>query len=344
MIRILQLGGGSMGTRRMRDLTARKDVVVALHDARQDRRARAKNRFGIETFDSLDAALAWNPDALSISTPPDTHAAYVDLAMERGLHHFCEANIWTPDCRRVERVSSEKKLVCAPSNSLCFLPIVPELKRIVREELGALHLYQMTLSTYMPGWHPDEGNEFYARHRSTAAAREMVPFDLLALNEIFGPAQRVAGAVSRRGELSNKSEDTWSLQMQLTSGAHAQFTVLMACPTTWRAGWCLGNNGLVEFDLATGRIARHLPAKGIEDDRRDCGGTMSPGGVLEAAYRREIDTFVDAIQGKCDWPYPYRTTTVATATLAAAERSAVTGQWRSVDPEQQPARLPDEYR
>jgi len=70
-IRILQIGGGSMGTRRMRDMSKRNDVMVALLDGRADRRDRARERFGLQTFDTLDAALAWSPQALSISTPPN---------------------------------------------------------------------------------------------------------------------------------------------------------------------------------------------------------------------------------------------------------------------------------
>jgi predicted dehydrogenase len=342
-LRILQIGAGSMGTRRLRDLSKRNDVELALFDGRADRRNRAGQQFGIATFDALDAALrAWNPQALSISTPPNQHEELVNLALERGLHHFCEANIWTPDFRRVEQISSQQKLVSAPSNSMAFLPSVKELRRIVREELGTLHAYQMLLSTYMPGWHPGEGAEYYARHRTTAPAREMVPFELLAMNHVFGQPARATGIVSQRGKLDVKSEDTWSVQMTLANGAHGQLIVLMASPETTRKGACAGDNGIVEFDLVTGEIARRLPARNI-DDRRTVGGTLSPPGVLEEAYREEIDTFVDAIQGKTPWPFPYSITTMATATLAAAERSAVTGKWIDVDPSRQPAELPDGY-
>jgi predicted dehydrogenase len=340
-IKVLQFGGGSMGTRRMRDLSARKDVAVALVDFREDRRKRAQDRFSLPTFATLEEGLNWQPQAMSISTPPDTHAELVNVALDRGLHHFCEANIWTNDAERLETISAQKSLVSAPSNSMIFLPSTREIRRIVLEELGNLHAYQMMLSTFQPGWHPGEGMEFYARHRHTAAAREMVPFELLWLNHAFGKPAKACGSVTRRGSIENTQEDIWAGQFQLENGALAQLTVLMGCPAEMRRGRFVGDNGSVDFDLMSGEIVRNLIPQKISD-RRLCGGTTSPG-VLEEAYREEIHTFIDAIQGKATWPEPYNSSAIATAALASLEQSAVTGQWVSIDRNKQPARLPDEY-
>jgi predicted dehydrogenase len=222
------------------------------------------------------------------------------------------------------------------SNSLHFLPVVRELRRVVAEELGALHAYQAALCTWMPGWHPAEGPEFYARQRATSAGREMVPFELLWLNEVFGPAAEVCGTVSQRGQLDAVSEDTWSLSMRLESGAHAQLMVLMACPALCRQGRAWGDAGDVTFDLIAGTLARHLPNCGLVDTRPF--GTMAE--VLEPAYRDEIFAFVDAVEGRAAWPHSYQDSSRATATLAAAERSAVSGCWETVDTGRQPEPLP----
>ena len=335
-LKVLQIGAGSMGTRRLRDLSKRPDVVLALHDTRQDRLARAHERFGVATFPTLERAMAWRPDALVISTPPDQHMPYIELALRQGLHHFCEANLWTHDHRTVESESQAKGLVSAPSASMHFLPVVRELKRVVADELGVLHSYQMALSVWMPGWHADEGAEFYARHRTTAAGREMVPFELLWLNEVFGPPAAVCGSVTRRGQLACDSEDTWCLQMDLAAGGHGQLAVWMASPRLCRAGRAAGSNGMLDFDLATGEIRRQLDALGIDDTLRL--GAMAD--VLEAAYLAEIHTFIDAVHGRTTWPHAYAASSLATATLAAAERSAQTGRWEDVDTLRQPDHLP----
>ena len=335
-MKVLVIGGGSMGRLRMRDLSRRKDVIVGLLDARADRRGQAAGQFGVQTFDSIESALRWRPAALVISTPPDQHADYVDLALNESMHHFCEANIWTPDPGHVESISTQKKLVSAASCSMRFLPVVKELKRQVHHELGTLHGYQMLLSTYHLNWHPGEGKEYYARHRATAAAREMVPFELLYLNDVFGMPRRAAGTMAQRGNLADRKEDLWALQMVLADGSSAQLTVLMGCPTETRHGVCYGHNGMIRFDIQAGVIERQFNNPTLRDTLRY--GAI--GEVLEEAYRQEISAFIDAIDHKADWPMPYSQSALSTAALAAAEQSASTGQWQKVQAAVQPQRLP----
>lgn len=331
-LRVLQIGAGSMGMRRLRDLAGREDVALALFDSRADRRQIAQGKHPrVETFAALDPALAWKPEALCISTPPHRHEEYVRLALELGLHHFSEANIWTTAPAEVEAISKQKRLVSAPSCSLHFLPIVKEIARVVRDELGSLHGYQMALNTYMPDWHPGEGAEYYARNRNTAAGREMVPFELLWLNEVFGPPASVCGSVTRGGVLPGVVEDTWSLQMELSQGGSGQLIVLMGCPGALRQGWCFGDSGQVFFDLFSGDVRRDF--RGKTTDTRNLGAMKD---VLEATYRAEITAFVDAVQGKSPWPGSYQQSAWATATLAAAEASSASGVRQVVDLSIQP--------
>jgi predicted dehydrogenase len=320
----------------MRDLSGRADVTLAVFDGRQDRRDRAKNRFSIPAFASLDDALAWRPDAIIISTPPDHHDTYIEAALDKGLHHFCEENIWTYDYRRVCELSNTKNLISVPSCSMHFLPVVKELRRIAREELGGLHAYQMALSTYMPGWHPDEGSDFYARKRHTAAAREMVPFELVWLNWVFGPPTHTTGSVIKAGKLDGASEDTWCLNMGIEGGGIGQLMVTQASPSDFRKGTVIGDNGWIDFDVFNGTITRHLPGIGIEDVR-DMGGQIKH---MEQAYKDEINLFVDVVLGRGEWPHSYRHSSIATGALAASERSALHGQRERITPEQQPEYLP----
>jgi predicted dehydrogenase len=338
-IKVLQIGAGSMGTRRMRDLCARGDVEVALFDARQDRRERAQKRFGISTFGNISEALRWGPNALSISTPPDKHWEYVELALENEIHGFSEANIWTYDYKKVEKISKEKGIVTVASSSLVTLPVVQALKKLVSEELGDLHAYGISLSTYLPTWHPGEGREYYARNRETSAAREMVPFELGYLNEVFGIPEAVAGYVGKRGNLQDGEEDTWCLQFRLDNGAAGQVTVSMGCPVLIRKGWACGTNGYIEFDISTGEIYKNFPEKEIEE--KVCYGAV--GEVLEKNYYLEISNFIEKIKGIERECFSYKQSAIVTAVLAASEKSAVTGRIEQVDIGIQPAELPHMY-
>ena len=327
-----------MGTRRMRDLSAYPDLDIRLCDRRPDRQRMAAERFGVSLAASAEDGFAWDPDVVIVSTPPDEHATFVDLSLKHGKHFFSEADIWPFDYRRVEQVEKEKRIVAAPSCTLYFSSIVREVRRVVREELGPVHAFGYFLSVDGPRWHPGEGDEYYARHRSTAPAREMVAFELIALDYIFGVPTHVAGYVSRRGALEMQSEDTWSLQMQLESGAVGQLTVAMACPQTARRGWAAGDHGYITFDLSGGSVERALPGRATET-RIICDWAAE----LESVYAEEIATFVAAVQGDCSWPYSYRKSSLVCGSLAAAELSALTGRVEPVSPDRLPAELPDAY-
>ncbi|MDT4944033.1 MAG: hypothetical protein QOH14_766 [Pseudonocardiales bacterium] len=345
-MRILQIGGGSMGTRRMRDLHDRPHgadpLTIRLLDARDDRRAAAEARFGVSGVASLDEALAFEPDAFVISTPPHLHQQFVATALELGKHVFCEADIWPFDSMSVERAQADHPgLIAAPSATLRFQPVIREVARIVAQELGTLHAFGYLLSVDAPAWHPTEGSEYYARHRATAPAREMTAFELIALQDVFGPAAAVSGLVQQRGSLGTDSEDSYSLQYRTQSGAAGQLTVLMASPQVARRGWAAGDNGVLYFDLLTGVVDRKFPAANppVDDSRKICDW----GGVLETVYLEEISTFIAAIDGTARWPYSYGESALVCGTLAAAELSMMTGNTERVRPDLVPAQLPDAY-
>ena len=331
-LKILQLGAGSMGTRRVRDLARRTGVEVRLFDARADRREAARAKFGIKPFETLEAALDWAPDALVISTPPGTKGPFVELALERRKHHFVEADIWSYGV--ADRVARTDGVISAPSLTFHFLPVVKALREILPEALGSLLSYQFLLAGDMALWHPAEGVEYYGRHRDTAPAREMVPFELAWLAEIFGPAKNVAGNFARFSPRDDAFEDTWSLLMQLVRGGTGQLTVTMACPQDRRCGSACGVNGAATWDINQGEITVN-PCTGRE--RVHQFGKIAS--VIEAAYAAEINGFVDAIQGSPLWPHAYAEYQHAIATLAAAEASALAGEWVAVDPVREPDRV-----
>ncbi|MBA3241382.1 MAG: hypothetical protein H0T60_09190 [Acidobacteria bacterium] len=62
------------------------------------------------------------------------------------------------------------------------------------------------------------------------------------------------------------------------------------------------------------------------------------GSVIEPMYAEEITAFIDAVLGRKTWPQGY--SQHSSATLAAAEKSSVTGQWIKVDPSIEPDPAP----
>lgn len=329
-----------MGTRRIRDLHGQvfsgEMVEVCLHEERNDRRETVADRFGIGAYGDLEEAMSWEPDALVISTPPAAHLDFVRLAVERGLPYFCEAEIWQlPADLRASIAQSGQ--VAASSATLMFHPLFGYAREVIEEALGRLHAFGYLLSVDAPSWHPGEGNEYYARHRATAPAREMTAFELIALQYLVGHAARVTATVTQQGELGIDAEDTYCLQYSTTGGTTGQLSVLMACPDLARGGWFAGSDGILMCDLLKG-ITSLSTGQGSGSEVRDFGALPS---VLEAVYATEIGAFVAAIHDEADWPFSIDDSARVCGTLAAAETSALTGRSEPVDPDRSPAPFPD---
>src|SRR5215211_3596695 len=92
-MRILVVGLGSMGRRRIRNLRAIGGQELGGVEPSERRRAAVADELGIPTWGSVDEAMAWEPDALIISTPPDHHTEYALYAARRGLPFFTEASV-----------------------------------------------------------------------------------------------------------------------------------------------------------------------------------------------------------------------------------------------------------
>lgn len=330
-LKILQIGGGSMGSRRMRLLSTKPGVHLALFDERPDRRERAAALYRAETFATLEAALNWKPDALVISTPPDHHARFVEIARTHQLPHFVEAGL------RVEKehliaFRNHQIPVAAPSCTFHFLPIFRRLQEYLSEAVGSLHSYQLLLSCNLPAWHPDERGDFYAYRRETGAAREMVPFELYWLNRLFSEPTHAIASILRRGTLPTDAWDSYISQFRLANGAVGQLSVLMASPVRFRRGVAVGDHGAVAFDVLTGSIEKFCP-KGKSRERLETGHIEE---VMEAAYDAESSCFYDALTRQSFWPHSYESAAAICGALGAMERSVQSGLWEPVENGGQP--------
>lgn len=105
-LRVLVVGCGHMGTSHARAYRKMPEfeIVGVVSRGPATREALSRELDGTPTFDRFERALAaTRPDAVSINTYPDTHAAFAIAAMEAGAHVFLEKPIaqTVADARRV---------------------------------------------------------------------------------------------------------------------------------------------------------------------------------------------------------------------------------------------------
>lgn len=309
-LKYLIVGLGSMGKRRLRNLRSLGIENIAGFDPREDRRDETRQKYGIATYADFASAMEQlKPDALIISTPPQQHMAYAWKGFEGGLHCFIEASVTDPDgILKLYRSSVDTSLLMAPSCTMRHYP--GPIK--VKELLGAgvigrpLNINYQT-GQYLPDWHPWEAIEdYYVSARETGGGREIVPFELTWLNDIFGEPQALACVKAKLTDLNADIDDLYHCLLSYPNNVLANITVeVISRPKATRELRILGTEGELVFS-ADENCVRYICSSAPDWQRFSLGnGTVETGYINpEEPYIAEMKNFVDAITQRDKSLYP----------------------------------------
>lgn len=300
-MKFLIIGLGSMGKRRVRNLRALGYTELAGFDPRSDRREETTSRYGVQVFDSFDKALdIFRPDALVISTDPSLHMDYAHSAVKLELHCFIEASV--VDGERIAELSTalkETKLVMVPSCTMRYYPGPTAIRDLIRAgKIGKpLHLNYLT-GQYLPDWHPWEKiQDFYVSKRETGGAREIVPFELTWINEIFGDPEPLACVKGKLTDLQADIDDIYCCLLRYPDGMLANLTVeVISRPKAIRELNVMGSDGRLRFSTDENCV-RYMSVGADDWTRID----LAPGTVEknyinpEEPYISEMADFIKAI-------------------------------------------------
>jgi len=127
-----------------------------------------------------------------ICTPPNKHMGYYRLFSEYNCHIFCEASVCPSDrfaLLDIYETSKNNNTVVYPSSTLKFKDSIRYIKGIIDDNvIGKPLSYIYRVSQNLKQWHPEQDiNSYYVSNVDTSGSREMIPFELSWLVDIFGP-------------------------------------------------------------------------------------------------------------------------------------------------------------
>jgi len=332
MMKFLIVGLGSMGKRRIRNLQQLGAAEIAGFDVREDRRLEAKSLYGIKTIDNIQAAMQWQPDAVVISTPPDMHFRFAQVAIDAGKHYFTEAGVSAQGFADLATQAAEANLVCAPSCTMRFHPSIRKIKSLLAEgAIGRLLTFSHQVGQFLPDWHPwEDYRDFYVSRPETGACREIVPFELVWLTHLLGPVREVKAMKGRLGDLDAEIDDVYQLLLRLGDNAIGHLQVDVVARAARRELCLLGTEGnltwsaserLVKLYRSTTKIWEHFP----EDETASEASHKMPS--AEFVYVEEMKAFKEACEGGKPYPYTFSEDADVIAVLLAAEKcTASSGQ------------------
>lgn len=301
-MRFLVVGLGSMGKRRVRNLQALGLADIAGCDARPDRIAEAVGRYGIRGYDAFENALVdFAPDALVISTSPAAHMDYAWPALERRLPCFIEASVVHADrVLALSHAARDKAVVMAPSCTMRYYPGPRKVKELLAAgSIGQPLYFCYQTGQYLPDWHPWERvADFYVSHPDTGGCREIVPFELTWLNDLFGTPEPAALLRAKHGDVGADIDDAYHCLLRYPGDIVGNITVeVLSRPCATRELSIVGSLGRLVMS-ADEQCVRHI-AVGAETWTRHPigGGTVETGYINpEEPYIAEIADFVAAAE------------------------------------------------
>ncbi|MGZ4090239.1 MAG: Gfo/Idh/MocA family protein [Bacteroidia bacterium] len=308
-LKVLVLGLGSMGKRRIRNLRANGVAHIFGFDLREDRRKEVQKVYQIPVFQSMeDACSQTSYDAWLISVPPDVHHIYIKEALRLNIPAFIEASVVDTDMEDLIKEAKSKKVFLAPSCTLFFHPAIRKIAEILAaKSLGKLSNILYHSGQYLPDWHNYEKvSDYYVSKKETGGAREIVPFELTWLTMLFGFPSRIMGIYKKTIDIAGAEniDDTYNLLLD-----YNEFIVNLSVDVVSRFGTrklvVNGEKGQLLWDWNE-NVIRLYSADTSNWESIPYELIQAYNGynknITETMYNEEIEAFLNALLGKGLYP------------------------------------------
>ena len=304
----LQIGLGSMGKRRIRNLQFNGEKNIIGFDFSEERRKEAEEKYGIRIVDDLKKLSGGDYDAIIISTPPNQHGEYIRFALKYKKHFFVEVTTSDDGYEDVLK-DKNKNTVKAPSCTFRYYLPIKMIKKILEDgKIGKILAFQYHMGQYLPDWHPwEDYRKVYFSQKETGACREMLLFDLIWLNWLAdSKVSKISGLLAKVSDLDMDAEDILMANLKYKNGVLGNVIIDVISRKPFKTLRILGSDGVLEWERfdsvfklygAKSKVSEIIPVpKGCPET-----GYINE----EEMYNEEVKSFLDAIRGKSPYPYTF---------------------------------------
>ncbi len=324
-MRFLVVGLGSMGKRRIRNLSFLNAGDIVGFDPREDRRLEVTEKFGVETFGSFEEALKTDPTALIISTPPDRHMEYALIAAKNNIHFFTEASVLDDGMQELINLCEGKEIVAAPSCTLRFQPSIRQIKRLVdNKEIGDILTFIYHSGQYLPDWHPwEDYRKFYVAKRATGACREIVAFELVWITWVLGALTEISCFKEKLTKMEIDIDDIYQMLLKTDEGVQGSLTVDVISRVPYRQLKLLSEDGVILWDWMEKTVQVYKADDKTWREIKEKPGHVEKGYIVEEEmYIEEMRHFIEAVEGKHPYTYTFAEDKRILEYLHEAEKSS----------------------
>ena len=306
-MKIIVIGLGSMGKRRIRLLKERNDVQLFGIDSQGNRCAEVIEKFGIKCYSSIAEVVGKeNPDAAVISTSPLSHAAIIKECLQNNLHVFTEINLVPDGYAENMRMAKEKNRVLFLSSTFLYRKETQTIIEKAQQANCPLN-YIYHIGQYLPDWHPWESyTSYFIGDKRTNGCREIMAIDLPWIVTAFGPIKNVYAVKSKNTELNINYNDNYLITIEHENGNKGMLAVdvvtrksirhIDVYGETFQMSWNGTADSLTEYDIEN-KIEKKIE---FEDASEHVEGYAAF--ITENPYREELSAFLAQIENPANLP------------------------------------------
>lgn len=259
LVKLLVLGGGSIGARHLTNLAASGVAALALAEPDSTRRKALCADTGAAAFAELRDGLGWGPEAVIIATPSHLHVQQALEAARHGCHVFIEKPL-SHSLNGLDELQAEideRRLVSMVACNMRFHPGPSRVKALLEESaIGRIVSARLHTGSYLPDWRP--GTDYRDSYSASEAMGGGAILDCIHEIDLalwfFGPGRLLAAASSRAETIGLDVEGTAELLIRHDSGVLSSVHLNFVQRDYKRSCSVIGSEGTIEWDWQAGAV------------------------------------------------------------------------------------------
>lgn len=206
------IGGGMISGHHLSAVARyRGSQVIGIVDRDGARAAAQAQRFGVpHAFEKVSQLLALKPDVIHVLTPPDSHAALAQEALEAGSHVYVEK----PMAVTVGECDAMIKAAARAGRELCvghcwnYIPVIAQAQELIASGAAGEVLQVAASFNYDVGRNPTFGEGHWSSQLPGGLAEDLAVHLVSVLVRLLGASHRTLSVTRSSGQVPGaKAED-----------------------------------------------------------------------------------------------------------------------------------------
>lgn len=294
-MKVLVVGYGSMGRRRIRLITQLKpDAKFICVDSNPQRLEQIKQDEFVG-YNDLQSGINEKPDVAFVSTSPLSHADIIPILLENKIHTFTEINLSSRNYDKMIGLTKANDVKLFLSSTMLYKKQIEKIKELVQKETKPL-TYIYHIGQYLPDWHPWESyKDFFVGKKESNGCREIYAIQLPWIIDTFGKVKKLVATSQKLTELDLSFDDSYITTFEHENGVKGVFVVdvvsrvatsyLEIIGENLHISWDGSNDGLKIFNPKTQTIEDFVAYDTLEHNENYAAN------IVENTYLDEIKDF-----------------------------------------------------